>query len=79
MFRIEQPKCGLTNNPEIESESTNLNITKHQFLQILTETKPEKDQTYAMLKQEQAQDLAKLEQEIENLFKGKNQPHQWPK
>ena len=41
--------------------------------------KPEQDQTYAMLKQEQAQDLAKLEQEIENLFKGKNQPHQWPK
>jgi hypothetical protein len=79
MLIIEQPKYTLAVNPEIESESTNLNITKHQFLQILNEMKPEQDQTHAMRKQERAQDHAKLEQEIENLFKGENQPHQWPK
>ena len=81
MLRIEQPKCSLTNtiDTKIESESTNLNITKVQFLQILNELKPEQEKSHDMLKQERAQDLAKLEQELENLFKGQNQHHQWPK
>jgi hypothetical protein len=53
-------------------------ITKVQFLQILNELKPEQEKSHDMLKQERAQDLAKLEQELENLFKGQNQHHQWP-
>ena len=81
MLRIEQPKCSLTNtiDTKIESESTNLNITKVQFLQILNELKPEQEKSHDMLKQERTQDLAKLEQEFENLLKGQNQHHQWPK
>ena len=81
MLRTELPNFSFQQNPQTESKETQSNLTKHQFFQILNEmnAKQAQEQDHSKLKQERKQDLAKFQQDLDNIFKEQYQHHQWPR